>query len=80
MAPKDKSEISFERALDQLEKLVARMEEGDVALSELLEKYEEGNKHLRTCEARLKEAELRIEKLRTTRDGAELDEFEPEQP
>ena len=80
MTAKEKSEISFEQALDQLEKLVSRMEEGDVALSELLEKYDEGNKHLRTCEARLKEAEMRIEKLRATPDGAELDEFEPEQP
>ena len=78
MATKEKSKISFERALEQLEKLVGRMEEGDVALSELLEKYEEGNKHLRTCEARLKEAEMRIEKLRATRTGAELDEFETE--
>ena len=79
MAPKDKPDLSFEQALDKLEKLVGRMEEGDVGLSELLEKYEEGNKHLRTCEAQLKSAELKIEKLRATRDGAELDEFEPEQ-
>ncbi len=79
MAPKEKSELSFEQALDQLEKLVSRMEEGDVGLSELLEKYEEGSRHLRACETRLKEAEMKIEKLRATRDGAELDEFEPEQ-
>ena len=78
MAPKEKSELSFEQALDQLEKLVSRMEEGDVGLSELLEKYEEGSRHLRACETRLKEAEMKIEKLRATRDGAELDEFEPE--
>lgn len=78
MAPKDKSELSFEQALDKLEKLVVRMEEGDVGLSELLEKYEEGNKHLRTCESQLKNAEVIIEKLRATRDGAGLDEFEPE--
>ena len=78
MAPKVKSELSFEQALDKLEKLVGRMEEGDVGLAELLEKYEEGISHLRACESRLKEAEMKIEKLRATRDGADLDEFEPE--
>lgn len=79
MAPKEKSELSFEQALEKLEKLVGRMEEGDVGLSELLEKYEEGSRHLQACESLLKEAEMKIEKLRATRDGAELDDFEPEQ-
>lgn len=76
MARTDRTNLSFEQALEKLEKLVDRMEEGDIALSELLEKYEEGSGLLKTCEVRLKEAELKIEKLRETRDGAELLELE----
>jgi len=75
VASKEKSQLSFEQALEKLETLVDRMEAGDVGLSELLEKYEEGTRHLQTCEARLKQAELKIEKLRATREGADFEEF-----
>lgn len=46
------------------------MEQGEVPLAELLGKYEDGTKLLKICEARLKEAELKIEKLRKQKDGA----------
>lgn len=45
------------------------MESGDVPLAELLAKFEEGNTLLKTCEARLKEAELKIEQLKKQKDG-----------
>lgn len=66
---------SFETALARLEAIVDSMEQGEVPLAELLAKYEEGSKLLRVCEARLKEAELKIEKLRKGKDGAPA--FEP---
>ena len=78
MARIDRSKLSFEQALEKLEALVDQMEEGDVALADLLEKYEEGSGLLKTCEARLKEAELKIEKLRATREGVELLELDSE--
>ena len=69
------SKPSFEAALTKLEAIVDSMEQGEVPLAELLAKYEDGTKLLKTCESRLKEAELRIEKLKKQKDGSAA--FEP---
>ncbi len=63
------SKLSFEAALGKLESIVEAMEGGDVPLAELLAKFEEGSKLLKVCEARLKEAELKIEQLKQQKDG-----------
>lgn len=69
---------SFETALARLEAIVDSMEQGDVPLADLLAKYEEGTKLLKVCEARLKDAELKIEKLKKQKDGtATFESFEP---
>jgi exodeoxyribonuclease VII small subunit len=68
--------LSFEAALGRLEGIVESMESGEVPLAELLAKFEEGNKLLKSCEARLKEAELKIEQLKKQKDGAEFAPFE----
>jgi len=52
------------------------MEDGRIPLAELIAKFEEGNKLLKVCETRLKDAELKIEQLKRTRDGAETVPFE----
>ena len=71
------SKLSFEAALTKLETIVDSMEQGEVPLAELLAKYEDGTKLLKICEARLKEAELKIEKLRKQKDGtATFENFE----
>lgn len=62
--------LSFEAALGQLETIVEAMESGEVPLAELLAKFEEGTRLLKVCEARLKEAELRIEQLKKQKDGS----------
>ena len=64
------SKLSFEGALTKLEAIVDSMEQGEVPLAELLAKYEEGTKLLQACENRLKEAELKIEKLKKSKSGA----------
>lgn len=64
------AKLSFEAALTKLETIVDSMEQGDVPLADLLGKYEDGTKLLKICEARLKEAELKIEKLRKQKDGS----------
>lgn len=69
------AKLSFESALTKLETIVDSMESGDVPLAELLAKYEEGSKLLKVCEGRLKEAELKIEKLKKAKDGSAA--FEP---
>ncbi|HVU17619.1 MAG TPA: exodeoxyribonuclease VII small subunit [Candidatus Didemnitutus sp.] len=64
------AKLTFESALTKLETIVDSMEQGEVPLAELLGKYEEGTRLLRVCEARLKEAELKIEKLKKEKDGS----------
>ena len=60
---KQPDQPSFEDALTRLESLVDSMEQGQVPLAELLTRYEEGTKLLKVCEARLKDAELKIDLL-----------------
>ena len=72
------AKLSFETALTKLETIVESMESGEVPLAELLAKFEEGNKLLKHCEARLKEAELKIEQLKKERDGVAFTRFETE--
>jgi len=67
--------LSFEAALSQLESIVETMESGDVPLAELLAKFEEGNKLLKVCESRLKDAEMKIELLKKQKDGVAFTPF-----
>ena len=70
--------LSFEDALEQLETIVDAMEAGDVPLADLLAKFEEGNKLLKVCEARLKDAEMKIELLKKQKDGVAFAPFTTE--
>jgi exodeoxyribonuclease VII small subunit len=70
VSDKTKPTPSFEDALARLESIVESMESGDVPLAELLAKFEEGNALLKTCETRLKDAELKIEQLKKQKDGS----------
>ena len=72
------AKLSFESALTKLEAIVESMESGEVPLADLLARFEEGNKLLRQCESRLKEAELKIEQLRKDREGVSFAKFETE--
>ena len=55
------SEMTFERALYELEKTVAKMEKEELALDEALNLYEKGVKLSAFCRTKLDEAELKIE-------------------
>ena len=72
------SKLSFETALSKLEAIVESMETGEVPLADLLAKFEEGNKLLKHCEGRLKEAELKIEQLKKERGAVAFTKFETE--
>jgi exodeoxyribonuclease VII small subunit len=72
------AKLSFEAALTKLETIVESMETGEVPLADLLAKFEEGNKLLKHCESRLKDAELKIEQLKKERDGVSFAKFETE--
>jgi exodeoxyribonuclease VII small subunit len=60
----------FESALTELEQLVERLEQGDLPLDESLRTFERGVALTRQCQAALKDAQLKVEKL-ATKDGAE---------
>jgi exodeoxyribonuclease VII small subunit len=62
-------ELSFEKALEELEQIVARLERGEVPLAESIEIYERGDALKRHCDALLKQAEARVEKIRLGADG-----------
>ena len=53
----------FEKALDRLEKIVGKLEKGDLALEEALKLFEEGTQITRFCSTKLDEAERKVEIL-----------------
>lgn len=59
----DTSIKDFEAAIAELESIVKKLEEGDLALEQSLALYERGVQLSRFCHARLEEAEKRIELL-----------------
>ena len=60
---KKKPVVNFEKALEEFETLVTRMEEGELSLEDSLKSYERGIALSRTCQAALEEAEQRIQTL-----------------
>jgi exodeoxyribonuclease VII small subunit len=68
-APTDIAALPFERALAELEDIVRRLERGDVPLEDSITIYERGEALKKHCEALLKRAEARIEKITTGPDG-----------
>ena len=67
------AEKSFEEKLKNLEKIVADMEKGELSLSVMLKKFEDGMKLARNCTREIDQAEKKIEILRK-KDGAKTTE------
>ena len=66
MAQKNNSDIAqlpFERAIEELESIVKRLEEGKVPLEESVAIYKRGEVLKRRCEDLLRQAEARMEKI-----------------
>ena len=59
----DVAQLSFERAIDELESIVKRLEDGKVPLEESVAIYERGEALKRRCEELLRLAEARVEKI-----------------
>lgn len=60
---------TFESSLGELEKIVRKLEDGDLSLEESLKLFEDGVKLSRECQERLNQAERRIEVLLKDSDG-----------
>jgi exodeoxyribonuclease VII small subunit len=67
--PTDIAAMPFEKAMAELETIVNRLERGDVALEESIAIYERGEALKAHCEALLKSAQARIEKITLGPDG-----------
>jgi exodeoxyribonuclease VII small subunit len=66
MSDKNNSDVqtlSFESAIEELESIVKRLEEGKVPLEESVAIYERGEVLKRRCEDLLRQAEARVEKI-----------------
>jgi exodeoxyribonuclease VII small subunit len=68
-ANEDVAQMSFEQALDALEKIVDDLERGDVPLDQSIRIYERGEALKAHCDRLLKAAEDKVEKIRLSRDG-----------
>ncbi|MCX6669799.1 MAG: exodeoxyribonuclease VII small subunit [Methanothrix sp.] len=56
-------EVGLEEALDDLERIVAKLEEGKLSLEESLVLFEKGTMLVRLCQGKLEKAQKRIESL-----------------
>ncbi len=68
--PPDIAKMSFEAALAELEAIVKTLEGGEGKLEEAIKAYERGASLKRHCEAKLQEAQAKIERISLAADGA----------
>ncbi len=72
MAKKKQKPVDFEAALEELEALVERMEDGESSLEDSLKDFEHGIELTRSCQTALAEAEQKVEIL-LKKDGDPVD-------
>jgi exodeoxyribonuclease VII small subunit len=72
-APEATDDLSFEAALDRLEAVVARLEQGEVPLEESIQAYADGTRLVRHCLVKLEAAETTIRELSEGSEGFRLE-------
>jgi exodeoxyribonuclease VII small subunit len=70
--PPASGDLSFEEALERLEGLVERLEEGEVPLEESVQAYAEGMRLVKRCMEKLQNAEATIRELHEGEEGLDL--------
>jgi exodeoxyribonuclease VII small subunit len=68
--PAEIAALSFEDALAELEQIVKRLEEGKGKLNDAIDSYERGSLLKQHCEAKLSEAQARVDKIVRRADGS----------
>ena len=68
-----KDTLDFESSLNKLEKIVAKLEDGDISLEESVKSFEEGIGLVKECQKQLSQAELKVKKLLDNGDTVDLD-------
>jgi len=67
--PADIAKMSFEEAMKELEAIIDKLDGGDVPLEESITIYERGAALQRHCEDKLRQAEMRVQKIVARADG-----------
>lgn len=70
MSEQDITALSFEEAMAALENVVAKLESGNAPLEQSIALYTRGTKLKAHCEAKLKDAQAKIEKITLDENGA----------
>jgi len=68
--PPDIAAMSFEEALAELQSLVKTLEKGDSKLDQAIQAYERGAALKRHCENKLREAQMKVDRIVLAADGA----------
>ena len=80
MSEETKQELSFEKALEQLEAMVSSMENKKLSLDEMMKTYEDGKKLSDFCTEKLSEFEKKVEILvKETNEGPLWTEFKTQE-
>ncbi len=77
MAEKKEKELSFEESLEELEKIVKKLEVGDVPLDDAINEFNKAMKLSKVCDDKLKKAEEAITKL--VKDNNDIVDFQVEE-
>ena len=68
-----KDTVNFEVSLQKLEKIIEKLEDGDISLEESVKSFEEGIGLEKECQKQLSQAELKVKKLLDNGDTVDLD-------
>lgn len=79
MTNKEDAPLDFEAALEELEKLVATMEDGELPLEETLKQFERGIDLTRQCQKALADAEQKVDILLEKSGRTDLEPFETDE-
>lgn len=72
---KRKPALNFEANLVELERLVERMERGELSLEDSLQQFEQGIRLIRACQQALQSAEQKVQMLTRDAEGETLADF-----
>ena len=64
------SQMTFEQAMSELERIVTQLEKGDVPLEDSISLYEKGAELKKRCETKLKEAEQKVAAITLDEEGS----------
>ena len=68
-----KDTVNFETSLQKLEKIIEKLEGGEISLEDSVKSFEEGIGLVKECQKQLSQAELKVKKLLDNGDIVDLD-------